>query len=512
MTDTGYFELANANHGGESGRADGSDFVDHLGHRSCHRFPQIQRHRGGDHRGPFRGIIFWSHRLAHRAGGVGFCPGVRVNPLRIHHRDANRPWIFCFSQSAGACAECLRRVDRVGRGRIGCASDLSDEHRAGCGGGPVFRRDDKHSVVRRSATGACGAAWNHARNSGFACTGLRGGVSGGVIGSIPGLRETNIVISRIRVKDSDEVHVATDDVVVQVGDTLLAVGTPTQLENFRVIVGEESSLDLMETPGEILFRRIVVTRKTALGKSLSQLALHTAYGVVVTRVQRADLEMAANPDTKLQFGDTLNVVGDKQGLHQAAKLLGNSPKDLGHTNFLPVFAGIALGVIAGMIPVALPGLPVPVKLGLAGGPLVLAIILSRIGRIGNVLWYMPAGANLALREMGIVLFLACVGLKSGSKFLDTLLSQSGAVWLVAGFVITLLPILIVGIVARKWLKMNYITLTGLVAGSMTDPPALAFAHTLTKSDGPSISYASVYPLTMLLRILCAQVLVLLLAG
>lgn len=337
-------------------------------------------------------------------------------------------------------------------------------------------------------------------------------LDGKTVAEIPGVGETGIVISRIQAKDSPNVQVATDDVIVRLGDTLMAVGSPAAVENFRLIVGKVSDLDLMKAPGAVEFRRIIVTRKASLGKSLRQLALHTKYGVVVSRVQRADLEMSATADLRLQFGDTLQVVGDKDGLDQASKIVGNSPKDLGHTNFLPVFAGIAMGVAVGLIPFALPGLPVPVRLGLAGGPLVVAIILSRIGRIGSVVWYMPPGANLALREMGIVLFLACVGLKSGSKFMDTLLSQDGVLWLAAGFVITLVPILVVGIIARLWMKLNYVVITGLVAGSMTDPPALAFANALTKSDAPSISYASVYPLTMLLRILCAQVLILLFAS
>lgn len=329
------------------------------------------------------------------------------------------------------------------------------------------------------------------------------------IGRIPGLRETGINISRILGKDSPEARVATQDEIVHTGDTILAVGTVESLDSFQRIVGELSEINLLDSSSHILFKRIIVTHKAALGKSLRQLALHTTYNVVATRIQRGELEMAAEPDMKLQFGDTLQVVGDKQGLAQAADLLGNSPKELGHTNFLPVFLGIALGVAAGLIPIALPGLPVPVRLGLAGGPLVLAIILSRVGQIGPLVWYMPAGANLALREMGIVLFLACVGLKSGSKFIPTLLSPEGVSWLIAGFCVTLLPILIVGVIARVFLKMNYVALSGIIAGSMTDPPALAFTNTLVKSDAPSVAYASVYPLTMLLRILCAQVLVLL---
>ena len=333
-------------------------------------------------------------------------------------------------------------------------------------------------------------------------------LDGLAIDRLPGLREGGIVISRLQ-GATGGARVATPDSIVRAGDTILAVGTTEALDSFQRIVGGVSDINLLDSSEHILFKRIVVTRKTALGKSLRQLALHTTYGVVVTRIQRGEIEMSADPDMRIQFGDTLQVVGDQQGMDQAATLLGNSPKDLGHTNFLPVFAGIALGVAVGLIPFVLPGLPVPVRLGLAGGPLVVAILLSRIGQIGTVVWYMPAGANLALSEMGIVLFLACVGLKSGAQFIPTLLSPQGLTWLAAGFCITLIPIFAVGIFARVVLRMNYISLTGIIAGSMTDPPALASANTLVKSDGPSISYASVYPLTMLLRIFCAQVLVLL---
>ncbi len=336
-----------------------------------------------------------------------------------------------------------------------------------------------------------------------------GNLDGLSLGGIPGLRETGIIISRIQNHGSTEVRVATAESVVHVGDTILAVGSREALESFQRIVGEVSDINLLDSSSHIFQRRIIVTHKSPLGKSLRQLAIHTAYGVVVTRVQRGEVEMTADPDMKLQFGDTLHVVGDAQGLDQAAALLGNAPKELAHTNFLPVFVGIALGVAAGLVPIALPGLPVPVRLGLAGGPLVVAIILSRLGQIGPVVFYMPANANLALREMGIVLFLACVGLKSGARFVPTLLSPDGITWLIAGFCITLIPILIVGVIARLFLKMNYIALSGIIAGSMTDPPALAFANAMVKSDAPSLSYASVYPLTMLLRILCAQLLILL---
>jgi putative transport protein len=334
-------------------------------------------------------------------------------------------------------------------------------------------------------------------------------LNGLTIAGIPGLPEAGVVISRIQAASTGEIDVATGQMELHVGDTLLAIGTSADLERFQDGIGERSEQDLLAGDSGIIYRKIIVTRKTPLGKTLRELALHTICGVIVTRIQRGEIEIPGAPDTRLQFGDILLCVGDAKGLDQAAKLLGNSPKELGHTNFLPVFLGIALGVAAGLIPVALPGLPAPVRLGLAGGPLVIAIILSRIGQIGRLVWYMPADANLALRELGIVLFLACVGLKAGAKFIPTLMSPEGLSWLIGGFCITLIPILLIGVGARLILKMNYITLCGLVAGSMTDPPALAFANTMVKSDSVSISYAAVYPLTMLLRILCAQLLILL---
>ena len=333
-------------------------------------------------------------------------------------------------------------------------------------------------------------------------------LNGLLVRDIPTPDHSNIVISRIQ-SPGGGVRVASLEESVHVGDIILAVGTEGGLDYFQRIVGGRSEANLLDSTSSVHYRRIIVTRKEPLGKSLRQLALHTAYGVIVTRIQRGDVEMPGDADMKLQFGDTLQVVGDTQGLDQAAALLGNSAKELGITHYLPVFIGLALGVAAGLLPLALPGLPVPVRLGLAGGPLVIAIILSRIGRIGPLVWYMPSGANLALRELGIILFLACVGLKAGAKFIPTLMSPQGVTWLAAGFCITLIPLVAVGIVARLLLKMNYVTLCGLIAGSMTDPPALAFANSMVKSDGASVSYAAVYPLTMLLRILCAQVLVLL---
>lgn len=332
------------------------------------------------------------------------------------------------------------------------------------------------------------------------------------IDEIPGLRETQVTVSRLKRRGEAEVHVATGTSVVHTGDTLLAVGTAPHLESFQRIVGLHSDEDLMKAPGDVTFKRVIVTHKPVLGKTVRQLGFEAKYGVSVTRLQRGGLEMMATTDVQLQFGDVLIIVGDARALEQAAAELGNSPKELSETNFIPVFFGIVLGIIAGSLPIALPGLPVPVRLGLAGGPLVLAIVLARVGNIGGLVWYMPGNVNYAFRELGIILFLACVGLKAGSQFIATLLSPSGLLWLVCGAAITIVPILVAGIFGRAVLKLNYMTILGLQAGSMTDPPALAFANTIAGSHAPAISYASVYPLTMLLRITVAQVLVILLGG
>lgn len=332
------------------------------------------------------------------------------------------------------------------------------------------------------------------------------------VGDVPGRRETGVIISRIKRLGADEVEVATEQTVLHKGDKILVVGAQRRLEDFKVIVGRESGEDLTRIPGRVAFRRVVVTHKEVLGKTIAELGLDSLYGVRVTRVLRADVEVTAIPDLRLQFGDFLHVVGDEDNIARAADRLGNSLEALNETKFIPVFLGILLGVAAGMAPLHFPGLPVPVRLGLAGGPLILAILLARIGRIGPLVWYMPANANTALRELGIVLFLACVGLKAGGSFVPTLLSHDGLVWLGIACAVTTLPLLVVGMAARLALRVNFIAICGLLAGSMTDPPALAFANSIAKSDAPAVAYAAVYPLTMLLRIMSAQLMVLLLAG
>jgi putative transport protein len=315
-----------------------------------------------------------------------------------------------------------------------------------------------------------------------------------------------VVVSRIKHPGDSEVQTATEQTILHTGDIILAVGTPKALESVRVVAGRESTVNLLLS-GKVASEKIVVTRQGALGSTIEELNLAGRFGVAVTRVARAEIEMTAVGELRLQFGDMLQVVGNEQALNEVTELLGNRIHALQETNFIPIFIGIALGVLAGAIPIAVPHIPVPVRLGMAGGPLLLAILLSRISRIGPLVWYMPASANIAFRELGIALFLACVGLKAGERFFETVFGYEGVHWLLAGLAITIVPLILVALIARIILKLSFATISGLLAGSMTDPPALAFAHSLSASDAPLLAYATVYPLSMLLRILTAQILV-----
>ncbi|MBI5388254.1 MAG: putative transporter [Verrucomicrobia bacterium] len=325
---------------------------------------------------------------------------------------------------------------------------------------------------------------------------------------VPGINELGVVVSRIKRGAQGAVEVALEDAVIHVGDLLLAVGKKPSLEQFRMVVGKESSLDLLKEASPIMTQRIVVTKRDVLGKSLRELEFNKLYSIAITRVTRADLQITAVPELELQFGDMLMVVGEKEDILEATKALGNSVKELQHTNLIPVFVGILLGILLGSYPFTFGGMPAPVRLGLAGGPLLAALILSRIGRLGPLVWYMPVNANIVLRELGIVLFLACVGLKAGEHFADILTKGDGFVWMGYGALITVVPLAVVGVVARLVMKQNFMNVCGLMAGSMTDPPALQFANATSNSDAPSVAYATVYPLTMFLRILVAQILVL----
>ncbi len=325
-----------------------------------------------------------------------------------------------------------------------------------------------------------------------------------------GLSRDGVVISRIRHQAESHALVARPESCLQLGDVVLAVGTPEALQRAGLSIGPAVEEDLRKAPSDVISKRVIVTDRSAVRKTLAQIEITERLGVVVSRVSRQDLVLSAMPNLKLQFGDMLHIVGEPSAIDDAAKLLGNSVRQLNETSFASIFIGILIGVFFGLYPWHIPGLPVPLRLGLAGGPLIIAILMGRMGRIGPLVIHMPINANTAFRELGIIFFLACVGLGAGGKFVETAFSPLGVQWMLLGAMVTMIPLLVVGGIARKVLKLNFITISGLFAGSMTDPPALAFANKLTQSDYPALSYANVYPLTMLLRILTAQVAVLLL--
>lgn len=326
--------------------------------------------------------------------------------------------------------------------------------------------------------------------------------------AVPTLEGSGVVVSRIL--HEGETRVARGDTVLHCGDVLLAVGPDEALDGLRIVVGEETTTDVRAVPGSaITSRRIVVSRKEALGKPIAKLDAARRYGVLVTRVHRGEVELPITPGLRLQFGDHIVAVGEPDAIDRAAReVFGDSLKEMQHTPIAPIFVGIAIGVVVGSWPIDLPGFPAPVKLGLAGGPLLCALVLSRIGKIGPMVWYLHPSANLVLREVGIALFLAAVGLNAGNRFVETLAGGEGLRWLACGALITAVPLAIVALGARLVYKLNYVTLCGLLAGSMTDPPALAFAGAITKSEGSSVAYATVYPLVMLLRVISAQAMVL----
>jgi putative transport protein len=317
---------------------------------------------------------------------------------------------------------------------------------------------------------------------------------------------SDIVVSRIL--HNGEIILPSSETIINENDIILVVARKGMINELANKTGVISEIDLSSKSGKLISRRILVTNRDVSGKTLGSLKLRTRYNINITRVYRAGIELVASKNLRLQMGDKLTVVGDEKSLEEVIREVGNSVKRLNEPNIIPIFVGILLGVILGSIPLHFPGMTNPVKLGLAGGPLIVAILLSRYGYKFSLVAYTTPSANLMLREIGIVLFLASVGLMSGEKFVPALRSGDGLLWLGYGALITLVPILLVGAFARQFLKKNYIDICGLLSGSMTDPPALAFANSVTKSEAPAVAYATVYPLVMFLRIFVAQLLIL----
>ncbi|MBP8041452.1 MAG: putative transporter [Bacteroidales bacterium] len=314
------------------------------------------------------------------------------------------------------------------------------------------------------------------------------------------------VISRILHNGKESI--ANSETKCESGDIVLLVAQKGDIPELVKLLGKPSTLDLATYMGKLVSKQVFVTNRPVIGKNLSSLKLRSRFDINITRITRAGIELVAHPDIVLQFGDKLTVVGDEKHIENVAHLLGNSLKRLDEPGLFPIFTGILFGIILGSLPLAIPGIPTPVKLGMAGGPLIVAILLSRYGYKLSLNSYTTPSANKMLRETGIVMFLAGVGLKSGESFVSTLLQGDGLLWIGYGAIITAVPIIIIGFITKFILKRNFFELCGLLAGSMTDPPALAFANTMAQSDAPAVAYAAVYPLVMFLRIIIAQLLVL----
>lgn len=325
------------------------------------------------------------------------------------------------------------------------------------------------------------------------------------------LEHRDFVISRVWRDSNKQIEIASANTVLQENDKVFVITTETDAETIKTFIGIEIDMERKQwirMESQFVNRRILITKPELNGKRLGQLKLRKLYGINITRINRAGVDLVAKPGLTLQVGDRVNVVGTETAVSNVEKVLGNSMKRLNEPNLITIFVGIALGIVLGSIPITFPGIPQPVKLGLAGGPLVVAILISRFGYHYKLITYTTQSANLMLREIGITLFLACVGISAGDGFVDTIVNNGGFAWIGYGFIITFVPLMIIGCIGRYFCKVNYFMLMGLIAGSTTDPPALAYSNATAGNDAPSVGYATVYPLTMFLRVLTAQLLIL----
>lgn len=311
-----------------------------------------------------------------------------------------------------------------------------------------------------------------------------------------------------RIRHEGHVSIPSQDTEFHIGDQLFIVCSEEDAAAVTAFIGREIQVDWEKQDMPMVSRRILVTKSEVNGKKLGSMHFRSMYGVNVTRVNRSGMDLFADPNLILQVGDRVMVVGQQDAVERVAGVLGNQLKRLDTPNIITIFVGIFLGILLGSLPIAFPGMPTPVKLGLAGGPLVVAILIGRFGHKLKLVTYTTMSANLMLREIGIVLFLASVGIEAGEHFVQTVVDGNGLYYVGYGFLITVIPLLIIGIIARLYCKVNYFTLMGLIAGSTTDPPALAYANQISGNDAPSVGYSTVYPLTMFLRILAGQMILL----
>lgn len=315
-----------------------------------------------------------------------------------------------------------------------------------------------------------------------------------------------------RILHDGHVSIPNGSTIFHIGDKLFVVCAENDAEAIIAFIGPTINVDWKKQDEPMVSKRILVTRSSINGKTLGQMHFSSAYGVNVTRVTRQGMDLFAVPSLSLQVGDRIMVVGPEDAVNRVAAVMGNSIKRLDAPNIATIFVGVFIGILFGSIPVAIPGIPVPIKLGIAGGPLIIAILIGRYGYKVHLVTYTTTSANMMLREIGLMLFLASVGIKAGDGFLETVIQGDGVKYVYTGFLITIIPILIIGIIARKKYKFNYSTIMGMIAGTYTDPPALAYANSICSKEAPSIGYSTVYPLSMFLRIFTAQIIVLFFCG
>lgn len=315
-----------------------------------------------------------------------------------------------------------------------------------------------------------------------------------------------------RILHEGHVSIPNGSTVFHIGDKLFVVCAENDAEAIIAFIGPVINIDWKKQDEPMVSKRILVTRSAINGKTLGQMHFSSAYGVNVTRVTRQGMDLFASPSLSLQVGDRIMVVGPEDAVNRVAAVMGNSIKRLDAPNIATIFVGIFIGILFGSIPIALPGIPVPIKLGIAGGPLIIAILIGRYGYKVHLVTYTTTSAYMMLREIGLMMFLASVGIKAGDGFLETVIQGDGLKYVYTGFFITIIPIFIIGTIARKKYKFNYFTIMGMIAGTYTDPPALAYANSICSKEAPAVGYSTVYPLSMFLRIFTAQIIVLFFCG
>ena len=315
-----------------------------------------------------------------------------------------------------------------------------------------------------------------------------------------------------RILHDGHVSIPNRDTLFHIGDKLYIVCAEDDAEAIIAFIGPVKDVDWKKQDEPMVSKRILITRPSINGKTLGGMHFSSVYGVNVTRVTRQGMDIFASPSLALQIGDRIMVVGPENAVNRVASVMGNSIKRLDAPNIATIFIGLLIGIIFGSIPLAIPGIPVPIKLGIAGGPLIIAILIGRYGYKIKLVTYTTTSANMMLREIGLVLFLASVGIKAGAGFWETVVQGDGLKYVYCGFLITVIPILIIGIIARLKFKFNYFTIMGMLAGTCTDPPALAYANSICSKEAPAVGYSTVYPLSMFLRIFTAQIIVLFCCG